>query len=63
MRTGKLFYEDPEGERHLLGKREFPGKVDRGHIMETLLQEFWEPRLDSASCRPVVDIDPPEQLD
>lgn len=53
---GRLLYEDEEGERHKLGEMEFPDGTDRGKIMQALLDELWDPRLDSASCRPVVDI-------
>lgn len=57
MKVGKLFYEDEDGERHLLGERKFPLTDKRGDIMQGLLEEFWDSRLDSASCRPVVQID------
>jgi hypothetical protein len=60
-KTGKLYYDDPEGERHILGTMEFELKAKRGKIMQTLLEAFWEPRLDSASCRPVVEINDPTE--
>lgn len=57
MRIGKLYYETEGGERHLLGETEFPDHEGRGEIMEALLNAHWDARLDSASCRPVVEID------
>lgn len=56
-RRGRIYFETPEGEQHLLGEKMFNLKEDRGTIMEVLLDEFWEPRLNAASCRPVIDID------
>jgi hypothetical protein len=56
----RLLAQDEKGGRALLGEKEFLDTEKRDVIMEVLIQEFWDPRLDSASCRPVVDISEPE---
>lgn len=57
----KLLFETEKGERTLLGTKEFRHNERRDVIIEVLIEEFWDRRLDAASCRPVVEI--PDEVD
>ena len=51
--TGNLFYDTEEGERHLLA--EFDVEASDAMAAENLvLDEYWDDRLDSACCVPVI---------
>jgi hypothetical protein len=41
-----------DGETCTLGSRQVPSWVGRPIVMEMLMEQLWDSRLDSASCRP-----------
>jgi len=54
MIIAKIFYETEEGERHLLGKKEFLAGGEEAKIHINLIDSFWDVRLTAASCIPVI---------
>jgi hypothetical protein len=50
--AGSLFYETEDGERHRLAEFEVEA-ADAAAAEKLVLDEFWDRRLESASCAPV----------
>jgi hypothetical protein len=48
--TGRIFFEDGEGQRVLLGSE---SGVNKKELRQKLLDNYWDSRLDSADCSPV----------
>lgn len=56
MKTGHLYYTDEAGVKKHLGLLQSPKGESKRALKNRLMDEFWDPRLDSAGCSPVVEI-------
>ena len=51
--AGSLFYDTDEGERHLLAEFGLEA-ADAAAARKLILDSYWDHRLDSACCVPVI---------
>jgi hypothetical protein len=50
-----LYYQDEDGTKHPLGSSEFSKDLRLAIIRELMMNSYWDARLDSASCTPVLE--------
>ena len=55
MALYRILWEDPENhERHTLGTESFSVYLPKDVITQALMDHFWDARLDSADCIPII---------
>ena len=64
MKRYALYAQGDNYELTFLGEREFPQEWSYLRVSVALLDELWDSRLDSASCRPVfTELDEEDEQD